>query len=106
LIVGVNCFTGEEEIEVNVQRSVLHPYDPGKRAEAEERQIKNLAEVKRIRDYRNVSRLLGELKEKAKREDENLIPHFVECVKAYATLQEMCDVLRDVFGEYEKESVI
>lgn len=106
LIVGVNCFTGEEEIEVNVQRSVLHPYDPEKREEAEERQIKNLAEVKRIRDHRNVSRLLGELKEKAKREDENLIPHFVECVKAYATIQEMCDVLRDVFGEYEKEVVL
>lgn len=33
--------------------------------------------------------------------DENLIPHFIECAKAYVTEQEMCDVLREVFGEYE-----
>jgi len=48
-----------------------------------------------------VDQLLRELKEKTKEEDGNLIPHFVECVKAYVSLQEMCDVLREVFGEYQ-----
>jgi len=101
LIVGVNCFTGESELEVTVNRMVPHPYDETKREEAEERQIKKLAEIKRSRDSRLVNQLLSELKEKAKNESENLIPHFIECAKAYVTLQEMCDVLREVFGEYE-----
>jgi methylmalonyl-CoA mutase N-terminal domain/subunit len=100
LQVGVNCFVGESELEVDIQRSVPYPYDPRKREEAEERQIRNLAEVKRNRDNHTVTRLLKELEQKAKKEDENLIPHFIDCAKAYVTEQEMCDVLRGVFGEY------
>jgi len=45
--------------------------------------------------------LLKELERAAAREEMNLIPPIVECVKAYATLQEICDVLRGVFGEYQ-----
>ncbi|MEM2125918.1 MAG: methylmalonyl-CoA mutase family protein [Candidatus Methanosuratincola sp.] len=101
LIVGVNCFTGETELEVQTTRLVPHPYDPIKREQAEERQIRNLAEVKRSRDNHAVAQLLRELKTKAEKEDENLIPHFIECAKAYVTEQEMCDVLREVFGEYQ-----
>jgi Methylmalonyl-CoA mutase, N-terminal domain/subunit len=101
LIVGVNCFVGESELEVTTTRNVGNPYDSTKREAAEERQIHNLKEVKRNRDNRAVTQLLNELKEKAKKEDENLIPHFIECVNAYATVQEMCDALREVFGEYE-----
>jgi methylmalonyl-CoA mutase N-terminal domain/subunit len=100
LQVGVNCFVGESELEVDIQRSVPYPYDPRKREEAEERQIRNLAEVKRNRDNHTVTRLLKELEQKAKKEDENLIPHFIDCAKAYVTEQEMCDVLRGCFGEY------
>lgn len=100
-IVGVNCFVGESELEVETTRLVPHPYDPVRREEAEERQIRSLAEVKRNRDSHAVAQLLSELKDKAKKEDENLIPHFIECVKAYVTEQEMCDVLREVFGEYQ-----
>ena len=101
LMVGVNCFVGESELEVQTSRLVPHPYDPAKREESEERQIRNLIEFKENRDNRTVTQLLGELKEKAKKEDENLIPHFIECIKAYVSLQEMCDVLREVFGEYQ-----
>jgi len=101
LRVGVNCFAGESEIEVEINRSVPYPYDPKRREEAEEKQIRNLKEVKGKRDNGAVARLLGELKEKAKKEDENLIPHFIECAKAYVTEEEMCDVLREVFGEYQ-----
>ena len=100
LIVGVNCFVGENELEVTTTRLVPNPYDSAKREEAEKKQIANLAEVKRTRDKRTVARLLAELRNKAKKEDENLIPHLIECAKAYVTLQEMCDVAREVFGEY------
>jgi len=100
LIVGVNCFTGDEELEVTTTRLVPHPYDPDRRENAERRQVENLAEVKRVRDNKEVARLLKELKQTATKGEVNLIPHFIECVKAYATLQEMCDVLRQVFGEY------
>ena len=38
--------------------------------------------------------------------EENLIPFFIEAVKAYATLGEICGVLRDVFGEYQQAETI
>jgi len=57
--------------------------------------------VNSIRDNHAVSKLLNDLRVKAKDENENLIPTFIECAKAYVTLQEMCDVLRDIFGEYQ-----
>ena len=49
---------------------------------------------------------MSELKEKAKKEEENLTYHLVDCAKAYITLQEVCDILRDVFGEYEAPSIL
>jgi len=104
-IVGVNCFIGEQELEVETTRLVPHPYDPEKGARAEERQIENLKEVKRTRNQKQVKRLLLELEEKARRQDESLLPHLVDCAKAYVTLQEVCDVLREVFGEYEPPSI-
>jgi len=100
LIVGVNCFMGDEELEVTTTRLVPHPYDPERRENAERRQVENLREVKRVRNNKEVARLLKELKQTAAKGEVNLIPQFIECVKAYATLQEMCDVLREVFGEY------
>jgi methylmalonyl-CoA mutase N-terminal domain/subunit len=100
LIVGLNCFTGEGELEVATARLVAHPYDPQRREDAERRQVGTLKEVKRTRDNREVARLLKELERAAAKEERNLIPPIVECVKAYATLQEICDVLRGVFGEY------
>ena len=105
LIVGVNCFTGEQELEVTTSRLVPHPYDPAKRDRAEKEQIDILKEVKRSRDNRAVLQLLRELKEAAKKEDENLIPRFIECAKAYVTEQEMCDVLREIFGEYKAMTI-
>jgi methylmalonyl-CoA mutase N-terminal domain/subunit len=101
LIVGINCFTGEGELEVATARLVPHPYDPQRREDAERRQVDTLKEVKRTRDNREVARLLKELERAAAQEERNLIPPIVECVKAYATLQEICDVLRGVFGEYQ-----
>jgi len=106
LVVGVNCFTGENELEVETTRLVPHPYDPEKRAKAEEKQIKSLKKMKRTRNNAEVKRLLRKLKQKAKKEDENLVPVCIECAKAYVTIQEVCDVFRDVFGEYEAPSIL
>ena len=102
---GVNCFVSENELELEINRLMPHVYDPVKREQAEERQIQNLTEVKKNRDNRAVAQLLKELKDKAKKEAENLIPHFIECARAYVSEQEMCDVLREVFGEYEPVSL-
>jgi methylmalonyl-CoA mutase N-terminal domain/subunit len=101
LVIGMNCFVGDNELEVQTTRLVRHPYDPNKRAQAAERQIKNLTEVKRKRDNRTAIQLLKDLKVKAQKDDENLIPHLIECARSYISVQEMCDVLREVFGEYK-----
>jgi methylmalonyl-CoA mutase N-terminal domain/subunit len=106
LVVGVNCFKGEDELEVETTRLVPHPYDPGKRERAEEEQIAALKEVKNNRDDSEVARLLKELDQQTRQDDTNLVPHLIECAKAYVTIQEICDVFRGVFGEYEAASIL
>jgi methylmalonyl-CoA mutase N-terminal domain/subunit len=101
LIIGVNCYTGEGELEVQTTRLVAHPYDPERRDSAERHQIERLKEVKKSRDGKKVAGLLKELKAAAAKEETNLFPQLIECVKAYATVQEICDTLREVFGEYQ-----
>ncbi|MGB9699592.1 MAG: methylmalonyl-CoA mutase family protein [Thermodesulfobacteriota bacterium] len=105
LIVGVNCYTGESELEVQTTRLVPHPYDPERRENAEKVQIARLKEIKQNRDNKKVAELLQELKKAAAQEEVNLMPHFIECVQAYATLQEICDTLREVFGEYQPAAI-
>jgi methylmalonyl-CoA mutase N-terminal domain/subunit len=101
LVVGVNCFTGEKEFEVSVNRAVEKLYDPQQMATAEERQCAKLAALRRERDGKGVSRALGALEKSAGDESANLMPDLIECVKSEATIQEICDVLRGVFGEAE-----
>lgn len=101
IIVGVNAFVGEQELEVTTNRLVSYPYDAKKRAKAEERQINNLREVKRNRDNQEVNKTLDYLKEAAKDERVNLIPPILEAVKSYATMGEICGILRAVFSEYK-----
>jgi methylmalonyl-CoA mutase N-terminal domain/subunit len=105
LVVGVNCFTDESDIEVMVDRVVDHPYDQTRREASENRQIAALKELKQNRDNRTVTRLLKELEAAAKNEETNLYPLFIECAKAYVTEGEMCNVLRNVFGEYEPATI-
>ena len=106
LIVGVNCFTEEYELDVTTSKIIEHPYSEEKRYQAEKLQKANLAEVKRTRNNREVIRLLSELEGAAKKEEENLFPLFIELAKEYATVQEQCDVLRDVFGEWQTDAFI
>jgi len=105
-VVGVNKYTGDNELNVTTDRLVPHPYDPGKREDAEERQLANLAKVKKERDNSRVQSTLKELHKAAGNENENLLPYLLDCVKAYATVGEMCNVLRDVFGEWEPGGVL
>jgi len=100
MVVGVNAFVGEQELEVETQRMVPDPYDPQKRAQAEEQQLASLAEVKRGRDEQAVEEALRRLKEVASDENANTIPPLVEAVKAYATVGEMTKTLKEVFGEF------
>jgi methylmalonyl-CoA mutase N-terminal domain/subunit len=90
IVVGVNQFTVEETSDL--ERLVVDPA-----IEAEQRA--RLAELRANRDQNRAAELLSHV-ESAARGDENLMPLFVEAVEADVTLGEVCDVLRDVWGEY------
>jgi methylmalonyl-CoA mutase N-terminal domain/subunit len=69
------------------------------------RQLERLDRVRRERDAEAVASALAGLREAASRpgsSETNLMPHFIACARAYATLGEQCKVLREVFGEYRE----
>jgi methylmalonyl-CoA mutase N-terminal domain/subunit len=101
VIVCVNEFLAEHVLEIDITRVIPHPYDPVKRAEAEKKQVANLGKLKRERDNQQVKATLSRLAETAKDESVNLIPPILEAVEAYASIGEICQVLRGVFGEYQ-----
>ncbi|HEV2356140.1 MAG TPA: methylmalonyl-CoA mutase family protein [bacterium] len=78
----------------------LHAVDP----DVEARQRERLARVKHLRDGGAVARCLGALAEAA-RGDRNLIPPTIDAVRAHATLGEIVQALRDVFGTYVEHPV-
>lgn len=90
VVVGVNKHVVGEEARPEILRID---------EEVEERQIARLQEVKAARDNRRVTQVLSDLRA-ASRTDKNLMPYVIEAVREYATEQEICDVWRDVFGEY------
>jgi methylmalonyl-CoA mutase N-terminal domain/subunit len=68
--------------------------------EAERRQKEAMARMKKERDNVRVKKALDALREAAKN-DQNTMPHLLEGARSYATLGEMCDVLREVYGTYQ-----
>jgi methylmalonyl-CoA mutase N-terminal domain/subunit len=95
VIVGVNDFVADDEpIEI------LYIDDT-----ATERQLARLAEVKARRSQADVARALDGMCRAAEGTD-NLLPPILDAVRAYATIGEMCDALRDVWGEWEESAVI
>ena len=70
-----------------------------------ERQLARLQQVRTVRDDDRLRRSLERLQSGAQGRD-NLMPLLIEAVRAYATVGEMCDALRDVWGEYEETPVI
>jgi len=71
----------------------------------EEEQVARLQKVRRGRDNAMVKKILAQLHDDADK-DRNLMPTIIEAMKAYATLGEICDVLRGVYGEYKELIVI
>ncbi len=96
IIVGVNAFQDEKEIEVPIQE-----IDP----EIERIQAERLARVRRERDPERVEAALAGLRQAAA-SGQNTMPHFVEAALAYATLGEMMDVLRGVYGVYTEPVMV
>jgi methylmalonyl-CoA mutase N-terminal domain/subunit len=95
IIVGVNKFESERKEIKNVFK--ISP-------KVAQEQIKRLKAVRKKRDKEQVKDCLENLKKKALT-DENLMYPIVECVECYASLGEICEVLRSVWGEY-KENVL
>jgi len=90
IIVGINRFQGEER-----EKLKLLKIDPA----VEEEQVARLARVKTERDSARVANTLAEVHRVAAG-DGNLMEPILSAVKAYASLGEICGVLREVFGEY------
>ncbi len=96
IVVGINEFISEEKTPVKILR-----IDP----EIEKTLIKRLNEVKRQRNNAKVMENLDRLRKIAEKENVNLMPLIIQAVKEYATLGEICDTLRQVFGEYKPPSI-
>jgi methylmalonyl-CoA mutase N-terminal domain/subunit len=98
VVVGVNAFTGPEEVDVHVVRDAKEVYPEAQRRSAEARQTSRLAEFRRRRDGREATGALTAL-EAVARTESNVVPAIVECVRADATIGEICNALRGVWGE-------
>jgi methylmalonyl-CoA mutase N-terminal domain/subunit len=96
IIVGVNDYVQDDEVPL----PILYIDET-----TAERQLARLADLKRRRDPDAVSRSLDALRDAA-RGTANTMDRLLDCVRAYATVGEMCDALRDVWGEYEEEPLI
>jgi methylmalonyl-CoA mutase N-terminal domain/subunit len=95
IIVGVNEYQLDEPIDI----SILKMDEKG-----EERQINRLKKLRKNRNKAKFERSTESLR-KAAKGNENLMPYILDCVHSYATLGETCQVLRDVFGEYEEPAI-
>ncbi|MFQ6111076.1 MAG: methylmalonyl-CoA mutase family protein, partial [Nitrospinota bacterium] len=95
-IVGVNCFRTDEAEAIDTLR-----VDP----EVEKEQRRSLSEVRARRDGTRVEGALSAL-ERAARGKENLLPFILEAVRAYATVGEISDALRAVFGVHREFVVV
>ena len=96
VIVGVNDFVQEDEPPIEI----LYIDES-----AAEKQLEKLEKLRKTRDNDRVSRSLDALRASA-RGSANLMPPILDAVRAYATVGEMCDALREVWGEYEEVPVI
>jgi methylmalonyl-CoA mutase N-terminal domain/subunit len=95
-IVNVNVYEPQEEQDVEI-----HRVEP----EISWRQNERLKQLKKKRDNALVEHRLEELKEAARGSQNTMYP-ILEAVRAYATVQEICDALKEVFGTYRETPVI
>jgi methylmalonyl-CoA mutase N-terminal domain/subunit len=97
LIVGVNAYVQENEPPIEI----LYIDES-----ASEKQLAKLERLKQTRNAGAVARSLDALRSAARTDRENLMPPILDAVRAYATIGEMCDALREVWGEYEEVPII
>jgi methylmalonyl-CoA mutase N-terminal domain/subunit len=96
-IVGVNRYADPDEV---LEIPVLQVSESSRRSH-----LARLERVRRERDAGAVAAALAGLRDAAERpgtSETNLMPHFIRCSEAYATLGEQCGVMREVFGEYRE----
>jgi methylmalonyl-CoA mutase, N-terminal domain len=96
VMIGVNKYVEEDE-KIDIPLLAIDD-------SVEKEQLKRLASVKRRRDSRKVSQCLKDLASACKKGD-NVMPYCIEAVKNYATVQEICDVYREVYGEYRDPGI-
>lgn len=96
VVVGVNDFTIEEDLKIQ-----LHEIGEN----VEKIQIERLRKLKQSRDNEKVCHALNRVRQVAKSGD-NIMPVLIEAVKTYATVGEVSDALRDVFGEHREPSIV
>jgi len=96
IVVGVNRYALHDEGEIEILR-----IDPA----LEQKQIDRVQALRARRDSAAVEASLARLKEGAAREDENLMPLLIDASRAYATLGEMCDALRETWGTWRETPV-
>ncbi len=94
-VIGVNTFCTDEECKIETFK-----HDK----EFEKKIVDSLDELRKTRNEGLVQEKLAELKNMA-HSSENIMPIMIETVKTYATIQEICDVLREVFGEYQSPQI-
>jgi len=99
ILVGVNDFQqgNDEPIEIPIHTITR---------ESEERHLERLRRVRRERDQGAVASALERLENAARDGRDNLMPYILEAVRAYATLGEMCNLLRGVYGEYREPALV
>ena len=95
IIVGLNKFIDDDELPIKV-------FKPPE--ETEKKQKRKLEELRRTRNNNELKRALKDV-EKVARTEDNLVPALVDAVSCYATLGELIEVLRGVFGEYSETDV-
>ncbi|MFH1650879.1 MAG: methylmalonyl-CoA mutase family protein [Chloroflexota bacterium] len=96
VVVGVNKFATEET-------PTIAPLEIDETVE--KRQVARLQKLRRERDNTKVQQVLQKVRQAAK-SDENVMPVLIEAVQAYATVGEITDALRDVFGDYREPTII
>ncbi|HWP97554.1 MAG TPA: methylmalonyl-CoA mutase family protein [Syntrophomonadaceae bacterium] len=95
IMIGVNKYNTDDVVEipfVEIDDTV------------EREQLERLSDLKRRRDSRKVSECLKDIKSACEKGD-NVMPYCIEAVKNYATVQEICDVYREVYGEYRDPGI-
>ncbi len=95
IVIGVNKYKIEKETPADLLKLDK---------KIEDNQINKLNKIKTKRDNTKINNHLNNIKKSAQ-SNENLMPYIIEAVKEYATLGEICEVLREVFGEYKQNIV-